>query len=104
MLEIKPHYLRCPYSHHLEDCPIVDPEDLAIVINYLHNITCALGSVCDIDDHQRICQGSAAEILHCTNGDPDKARDAIWATTRAYEAGGGNAVVLWPWLRTMGGF
>jgi hypothetical protein len=103
MLEIKPCSLKCPYSHYTEECP-VDPDDLAVVINYLHNIVCALGSVCDIEAHVQVCQGSAAEILHCTNGDVDKARDAIWAVTRAYEAGGGNAVVFWPWLRSMGGF
>jgi hypothetical protein len=103
MLEIKPVYLKCPYSHYTEECP-VDPDDLANVMNYLHTIACALGSVCDIDAHQRICQGSAAEILHATGGDAEAARNAIWAVTRAYEAGGGNAVVFWPWLRTFDHF
>ena len=90
--------------HWLGPCPIQSPEDLKEVMNYLHNIMCALGSVCDIEDHVRVCQHSAAEILHCTNGNVESARDAIWATTRAYEECGGKAVELWPMLGTMGGF
>ncbi len=94
----------CPFEHWTRDCPIESADDLQEVINYLHTICCPLGSVCDIDVHARECRESAAEILHSTNGDVYKARDAIWAFTRAYAACGGEGVVLWPMLATLGQF
>jgi len=93
----------CPYSHY-EECPIDSPDDLQEVINYIHMICCPLGSLCGIPDHAHACQYSAAEILHCTDGDVQKAKDAIWAFTRAYEACGGEGVQLWPMLATLGRF
>jgi hypothetical protein len=47
------------------------------------------------------CRFSAAESLHSTDGDVEKARDAIWAFTGAYEACGGKAVKFWPWLKRL---
>jgi hypothetical protein len=93
----------CPYSHY-EPCPIDSPDDLREIINHIHSAFCPLGSICDIPEHAHECLHSAAEILHCTDGDTQKAKDIIWAFTRAYEVCGGEGAVLWPMLGTLGQF
>jgi hypothetical protein len=43
------------------------PDVLQPVLNHLHNIvSCAPVRAFNVDDHQGICQDSAAEILHST--------------------------------------
>jgi hypothetical protein len=103
MLNLKPIHLKCPYSHY-EPCPIESPDELANVMNYLHTTVCPLGDLCDIEKHLDECRFSAAEILHCTNGSVDAARDVIWAFTRSYETCGGEAVKFWPMLRALDHF